>query len=201
MTAPAERPPRIRLARPGDAGPILRIYAPIVRETAISFELRPPTEAEMRRRIETTLARLPWLVADVDEELAGYAYACPHREREAYQWSVEVSAYVAEAHQGRGIGAVLYRCLLTVLEAQGYRNAYGGIAMRNPGSVAFHQALGFKRIGTYRRVGYKLDRWRDVAWYGRPLGDDKAPPDGPPTPLGLMRPAVEALIARGVAGS
>lgn len=167
----------IRLANPADAEAILAIYGPIVRETVISFELEPPTVAEMEQRISQTLVRWPWLVVEDGSGLVGYAYASQHRARAAYQWSVDVSAYVRSDQQRRGVGRTLYRALLTILPLQGYYNAYAGIALPNPASVGLHEAVGFRPVGVYQQVGYKFGAWHDVGWwqlalqgYGEPAG-------------------------------
>src|SRR3954463_90881 len=101
---------RVRSGVEADAASVQAIYAPVVRDTAISFELEPPTVSEMQQRIRTTLASYPWLVADDSEgTVAGYAYATTHRDRAAYAWSVDVSVYVGDRHRGRGIGRALYQ--------------------------------------------------------------------------------------------
>src|SRR4051812_39017569 len=155
----------LRLARADDAEGILAIYAPIVRETPISFEIEPPTVEEMRGRITGTLAVYPWLVAEDEGRVAGYAYACAHRERKAYQWSVDVACYVHAEARGRGLGKRLYVALLQILRRQGFHGAFAGIALPNAASVALHEAAGFKRVGEYREVGYKTGAWRDTVWY------------------------------------
>jgi L-amino acid N-acyltransferase YncA len=155
----------IRLAREDDATPILAIYAPLVRETAISFEVEPPSPDELRRRIATTLETFPWLVAETDGFVAGFAYASLHRQRLAYQWAVDVSAYVHPDARRRGFGRALYRPLLALLTLQGFYGAFAGIALPNPGSVALHEAMGFEPVGVFRQVGYKLGAWRDVGWW------------------------------------
>jgi phosphinothricin acetyltransferase len=113
----------------------------------------------------------------------GYAYASRHRERAAYQWSVDTTVYVRQGRQRRGVGRALYTALLGVLPLQGYVNAYAGVTLPNPASVGLHTAMGFQPVGTYRRVGWKLGRWHDVAWFQRPLGagpvDDGVPPAPP----------------------
>ena len=160
----------IRVAVPDDAAAIHRIYAPIVAGTVISFELDVPTVDEMRSRIVATLARFPWLVSvDDDGAVDGYVYASRHRERAAYQWSVDVSAYVREDARGRGIGKRLYLRLFDELAALGYFNAFAGIALPNASSIALHESVGFKFVGIYRAVGYKLGAWHDVSWWQRPL--------------------------------
>jgi L-amino acid N-acyltransferase YncA len=155
----------IRDASPAaDAEPLLAIYRPFVVETPVSFEVEPPTPDEFRARIEKALAGWAWLVADVDGVPVGYAYGSQHRAREAYKWSVEVSAYVHDAHQGRGLGRMLYGALLPRLAEIGYCNAYAGITVPNEASVGFHRAMGFEEIGVFKSVGWKFGRWHDVAW-------------------------------------
>ena len=165
-------PPVIRLAREDDAEQVQAVYAPIVLETAISFELEIPDVPEMRRRILSTLEDLPWLVCEGDGRFLGYAYAGPHRTRAAYQWSVEVSVYVHADARQMGIGRAFYRSLFGLLTLQGFRNAFAGITLPNPASVRLHESLGFQSIGVYRDVGRKLGRWHDVGWWQLPLGED-----------------------------
>lgn len=166
----------IRTATPADAAAVAAIYDPVVRDTTISFETEPPGEAEMRSRIEKTLASLPWLVAeDAAGAVCGYAYASKHRERAAYQWSVDVTVYVREDMRGQGVGRALYGRLLAVLADLGYCQAFAGIALPNAGSVGLHEAMGFKAIGVYRDVGFKHGAWRDVGWWQKPLHEPGAP--------------------------
>ncbi len=166
----------IRIATPDDAEAIQRIYAPVVRDTIISFELQPPTLDEMRGRIASTLERLPWLVnEDAQGQVNGYAYASKHRERAAYQWSVDVSAYVREDARGQGVGRRLYLKLFEHLALLGYFQAFAGIAQPNAASVALHESVGFKPLGAYRNVGFKLGAWHDVAWWQLALREP-APP-------------------------
>lgn len=123
--------PEIRLATPDDAAAVAAIYAPTVTDSAISFESVPPSAEEMRGRISTTLSFTPWLVCVSASDVIAYAYASKHRNRTAYQWSVEVSAYVGTEHRGRRIGAALYTSLFDILRLQGFRNAYAGIMRRS----------------------------------------------------------------------
>jgi L-amino acid N-acyltransferase YncA len=180
----------IRLATPADAAPILAIYTPIVRETVISFELDPPTLAEMEQWISQTLQYWPWLTAEDSSGLVGYAYASQHRTRAAYQWSVDVSAYVRPDQHRQGIGRALYSRLLRLLPLQGYYNAYAGIALPNPASVRLHEAMGFRPVGVYQQVGYKLGAWHDVGWWQLSLQQHN-PPVGPPIPLAVAQETVE----------
>ena len=183
----------IRIAHLEDAGKMLAVYSPIVRETAISFELEPPAELEFRRRIRNTLERTPWLVCDKGGDLLGYAYASPYRSRGAYQWSVEVSVYVDERHRERGVARGLYTSLLACLRLQGYINAYAGIALPNPASVVLHERLGFIPAGIHRSAGYKLGGWHDVGWWQLTLQE---PPSVPETP----RPLSEVVDSPGWSG-
>jgi L-amino acid N-acyltransferase YncA len=170
----------LRTATVDDATAITAIYAPIVRDTTISFELEPPTLDEMRRRIESTTQTFPWLVS-LDEvgQLNGYAYASKHRERAAYQWAVDVSAYVRSDARGQGVGRRLYQSLLRELATLGYFQAFAGIALPNAGSVALHESVGFKHLGVYRNVGFKLGAWHDVGWWQceiQPLAENPPAP-------------------------
>ncbi len=167
---------QLRVATPEDAPAITAIYAPIVASTAISFELEPPSVDEMRGRILATLARLPWLVSEDDSgAVNGYAYAGTHRERPAYQWSVDVTAYVREDARGNGVGKRLYGVLCEELARLGYFQAFAGIALPNRASVALHEALGFHPLGVYRSVGFKLGAWHDVGWWQKTLREPADP--------------------------
>jgi phosphinothricin acetyltransferase len=169
-----------------DAEACAAIYAPFVRATAVSFEEVPPTVEETRRRIEQVSARYPWLVAERAGEVAGFAYASPHRGRAAYRWAADVTVYVADGHRGHGVGSELYRALLELLITQGVQVAVAGITLPNPASIALHEAFGFTLVGTHRRIGYKLGAWRDVSWWQcelLPAGDGPPPEPGPPPRL------------------
>ena len=187
----------IRLATPTDAAAIAEIYRPAVTDRATSFEIDPPGAEEIATRIESCLARLPWLVAEEDGVVVGYAYASPHRSRAAYQWSVDVSAYVSESVHRRGVGRSLYDALFRILALQGFRNAYAGITVPNEASERFHRALGFGTVGVYRGVGYKLGRWHDVLWLERALAPGDVTPPVPTIDLALLArsPLLDAAIA------
>jgi L-amino acid N-acyltransferase YncA len=172
----------IRLATPADAAQLAAIYAPIVRDTIISFEFVPPDEAELHQRVQQTLAQLPWLVAERDDAILGYAYASSHRTRAAYQWSVDVSVYVGATMRGQGIGRALYTALFQILRLQGFYNAYAGVTLPNAASVGLHEALGFRPVGVYRNVGYKMGAWHDVGWWQLALQPHQPAPE-PPRPL------------------
>lgn len=173
---------RVRLAdADSDAARVAEIYRPAVEGSYISFEETAPSAEVMADRMRGVLARMPWLVAEDESELVvGYAYASPHRERAAYRWSVDISVYVDPAWHGRGIGRLLYDDLLERLRGQGFVNAYAGVTLPNPASVALHEAIGMTHVGVYHRVGYKLGQWRDVAWFEMRLAE----PTDPPEPIG-----------------
>jgi phosphinothricin acetyltransferase len=172
-------PRHIRLATADDAPAVLAIYAPVVEQTVISFEYQPPSPEELAGRIETTVVHYPWLVcADEAGAVGGYAYASQHRARAAYQWGADVSVYVAAGWRRRGVGAALYQALLGLLARQGFYTAFAGITLPNPASVGLHEAAGFRPLGVYRQVGYKLGRWHDVGWWQcdlRPRAEEPAP--------------------------
>ena len=191
--------PVIRLATEHDAAQIQAIYAPSVRDTAISFERAPPTVAEMRQRIRQTLDHVPWVVCEHRGEVQGYAYASAHRTRAAYQWSVDVSVYVHAAAHRSGVGRAVYCSLFQLLTLQGFYNAYAGITLPNPASVGLHESLGFHPVGVYRAVGYKLGAWHDVGWWQLVLQAHAIPPE-PPTDFNVVRASVtwDTALAAGV---
>lgn len=173
----------IRHAAPNsDGAACAAIYGPYVDGAATSFEESPPVAAELATRIERVSTTHPWLVSERDGRVVGFAYAAPHRARPAYRWTAETSVYVDPAHHGLGVGRELYEALLGLLRRQGLHVACAGITLPNDASIGLHEALGFERIGVYRRVGYKAGAWRDVGWWQLFL----ASADGgvPPEPLG-----------------
>ena len=121
----------------------------------------------------------PAIVSEIDGVIAGYAYATRHRERTAYQWSVECSVYVHDDFQRAGIARVLYSVLFEILKRQGFRNVYAVINLPNDKSVALHESLGFQYFATYEKVGYKLGKWKNVGWWRliiNEFGDEPAAP-------------------------
>jgi len=190
----------IRLASEADADALLAIYGPIVRDTAISFEVEPPTPDEMRRRIRTVLEHAPWLVCERDAIVVGYAYAGRFHARAAYQWTVEVTVYVDPVHHRRGIGRGLYTALLGCLRLQDFRTTVGVIALPNPESVGLHEAMGFVPAGVLHRIGHKHGRWHDVGWWELALGDRTAAPSALRSLSDVMKtPAWHAALASGAA--
>lgn len=169
----------IRPATSDDAAAIAAIYAYYVVETAISFEVDPPDAAEMRKRMERSGGLYPWLVAERDSAVAGYAYAYPYHERAAYRWVAGAGIYVAREQHRRGIGRKLHEALLDALEEQGFVAAIGAITLPNKASVGLHEALDFEHVGTQKRIGFKLGEWRDVGLWQLDLAPRKAEPAEP----------------------
>jgi L-amino acid N-acyltransferase YncA len=172
-------PRTIRLATGDDAAQIQAIYAPFCTDTPVSFELEPPTVAEMGERIFKTLEQFPWLVWDEGGEALGYVYARPFRERPAYQWSTEATVYIRRDQRRRGLGKKLYSALFRLLVLQGYVNVYAGITLPNPASVGLHETMGFELVGIYKGVGYKHEAWHDVGFWQRPLQPQRLQPASP----------------------
>jgi phosphinothricin acetyltransferase len=162
--------PTLRPAAPeADGACCAAIYAPYVRDTAISFELEPPAAEEMARRIALFGGSHGWLIAELEGIPVGYAYGSPHASRAAYATSCDVAVYVDRAFARQGIGRALYSALLPQLKDAGYHAAFAGIALPNQGSVALHEAMGFTQVGIYREVGRKFGAWHDVGWWQRLL--------------------------------
>jgi L-amino acid N-acyltransferase YncA len=171
-------PASIRPATPDDIAAITRIYAHAVMHGTASFEIEPPSEAEMaRRQRDLSDGGYPFLVAELDGTIAGYAYAGPYRSRPAYRWSVEDSVYVDPQAHRRGVGRLLLAALIEAAERSGFRQmiAVIGDSAQAP-SIALHRALGFRMVGTLEKVGYKNGRWLDSVLMQRALGTGGATP-------------------------
>jgi len=168
----------VRAATADDAAACVGVYRPYVRDTVITFETEVPTVEDMAARIGAARVMHEWLVLEVDGDIAGYAYAHPFNPRAAYLWSVETSVYMARDRLRAGGGRMLYAELLNRLAGRGFRRAFAGITQPNEASNALHEAFGFRPAGLYRRVGWKLGAWHDVAWWQRDLvgPDDEVDP-------------------------
>jgi L-amino acid N-acyltransferase YncA len=196
---PVVQAPRVRIATPADGQACAAIYAPYVTGSAISFELAPPSADEMAARISRTLERSPWLVVEVEGVVRAYAYGGRHRDRAAYDWTVETTVYVDRDFRRRGLGGIAMRSLIAVLRLQGFHLAVAGVTAPNPGSVALHRALGFERIGEFEAIGWKQHGWHGVEWFARELSPRDPVPD-PVTPLAELLGTPElrdALAGRG----
>jgi L-amino acid N-acyltransferase YncA len=168
----------IRAATAADITAITAIYDHAVRHGTASFELDPPDAVEMARRRQTLVdAGFPYLVAEADGTVAGYAYAGAYRPRPAYRWSVEDSVYVAPALQRRGIGRTLLTALITAAEERGFRQMIAVIGdSAQTASIELHRAAGFHLVGTVENVGHKFGRWLDTVLMQRPLGPGASAP-------------------------
>jgi L-amino acid N-acyltransferase YncA len=164
-------PAAIRDAVPdADAAACLEIYAPYVRDTAVSFEEEVPARDDLARRIRACAATHAWLVCEAaGGGIAGYAYGSPHRSRPAYRWAADVTVYVAPQRRRGGIGRRLYTALFARLADRGFQVVCAGITLPNDASVGLHRAVGFEPVGVYRRIGWKAGAWHDVAWWQREL--------------------------------
>lgn len=174
----------IRTASISDAQPLLEIYAPYVRKTAITFEYEVPELCEFQKRIENTLNKYPYIVAETDGEISGYAYTGVFKNRAAYDWAAEVSVYVKEDKRGLGIGRRLYAALEEISWAQHILNLNACIACCDTedeyltnDSVAFHSHLGYSMVGKFHQCGYKFGRWYDMVWMEKRIGVHNTAPE------------------------
>lgn len=163
---------QIRQAKPSDAAELVHIYAPYVEKTAITFEYAVPTIEEFSQRIQNTCKKYPYIVAVMDGEIVGYAYASTFKNRPAYDWSCELSVYVTEKKRHAGIGTILYDRLEQLLAEHNFLNLYACISVPNPASIEFHKKRGFETIGRFTRCGYKLGTWHDMVWMEKLLNKD-----------------------------
>lgn len=185
----------VRFAEPErDAARILAVYRPYVERTAITFDDEPPAQAAFTRRMREIGGAFPYLLAEIDGETAGFAYAHGMSDKAAFAWNAELTVYLAEGWRGRGVGAPLYALLMRLLAMQGYVNLYAVITGSNASSIAFHERLGFVRDAVHARTGYKFGAWHDTVWMRKRLRED-AP--GRIVPVGELDPAAVAReIAR-----
>jgi L-amino acid N-acyltransferase YncA len=160
----------IRTVESSDAVAIAAIYNSYITETVITFEEEPVNGEEMARRIEDVRSTsLPWLVAEENGRVVGYAYAAPWKVRAAYRFSVEITVYLAPGNVGRGIGSLLYSRLISSLQTLGVHAVIGGVALPNKASVALHEKFGFEKVAHFQEAGFKFNRWIDVGYWERIL--------------------------------
>ena len=169
---------QLRVATPEDAAALAEIYAPYVRETAITFEYAVPSAAEFAGRIAHTLEKFPYLVAENDGEIVGYAYAGAFHPRAAYQWCAEMSVYVKRDVRRMGVGRKLYDAMETILCMQRLTNVEACIAVPSApdahltmDSVRFHEKMGYRMVGAFHQCGYKFDTWYDMGWMEKHIGE------------------------------
>ena len=181
---------RIRPAEERDIPAMLAVYAPYVEETAVSFEYAVPSPEEFRARLARVQGFYPWLVAEQEGRVLGYAYASRFHPRAAYDWSVEVSIYLGRQERGRGLGRQLYEALEAMLRAQNVLSAYACIAHTEApdeyldhASIRFHERMGYRLTGTFPNCGYKFGRWYGMVWMEKRLVPASAPESQKPAPV------------------
>ncbi len=174
---------RIRTARPEDAIELLEIYAPYVRETAVTYEYTVPSKEEFASRIRRTMEKYPYLVAEKDGEILGYAYAGAFHPRAAYAWDAEMSIYIKKDRKRSGIGKTLYEALEKLLAEQNILNVYACIACPEEedeyltkDSIRFHERMGYRIVGEFRECAYKFGRWYGMVWMEKRIGKRTADP-------------------------
>ncbi len=165
----------IRLAKPSDARSLLDIYAPYVENTAITFEYEVPTIEDFANRVEKTLEKYPYLVAEEDGVVLGYAYASTYYARAAYDWAVELSVYVSQDARGQGVGSKLYDALEDLLDQMGYVHFLACISLPNEASLALHRKRGYQQVAHFPKIGYKFERWHDIVWLQKSLEKQATP--------------------------
>ncbi|VUW96346.1 Phosphinothricin N-acetyltransferase [Streptococcus constellatus] len=170
----------IRFARKEDAAALVTIYAPYVEKTAITFEYEVPTVEEFADRIEKILDKFPYLIAEEDGVILGYAYASTYYGRTAYDWVCELSVYLAEDARGKGLGSKLYDALEGILDQQGYIHFLACIALPNDASISFHKKRGYQQVAHFPKIGYKFGQWHDTVWLQKSL-------DKPARPIKLVK--------------
>ena len=194
----------VRAAAPEDAEQLLEIYTPFVISedsslSNVSFELTAPSLAEFRQRIVDISSKYPYLVGEKDGQILGFVYCHPYRERLAYQWSVEVTIYLAPAGQGKGLGRLLYETMEKLLCLQGVTMAYSCITVGNDHSIKMHEALGYRLIGTFTNSGYKNGQWLDTVWLEKQLQPCPKQPDNIKSWRELDPDAVAAVLTEATA--
>ena len=194
----------VRAAMPQDAEQLLEIYTPFVISedcsvSNVSFELEAPSVEEFRQRIVDISSKYPYLVGEKNGQILGYVYCHPYRERLAYQWSVEVTIYLAPAGQGKGLGRVLYEAMEEILRLQGITMLYSCITLGNEHSIKMHEALGYRLIGTFSKSGYKNGQWLDTVWLEKQLQPCPKQPDNIKSWRELDPDAVAAVLTEATA--
>lgn len=169
----------IRLATRADVPAILNIYAPYIRQTAITFEYDVPEIADFEARFDSITARYPWIVWEENGRILGYAYADTAFVRKAFSWDADLSIYMDMCARGKGVGGRLYGCLEEMLKNRGYHNLYALVTGENQASARFHERRGYRLEGTLKKTGWKLGRWHDLFWYCLRLQDASDPGELP----------------------
>lgn len=190
----------IRLAERKDISGILEIYSPYITDTSVTFEEEIPSEESFWARMQGIMAELPFLVCEIDEKIAGYAYASGYRSRASYRWSKEVSVYIHPDFQRKRVGHALYTSLNEMIRYQGVANLLAIITMPNEPSVAFHEHFGYVKCAEFSKIGYKLNQWQNVGWFELFIQDENEPPKERILPLSeiIELPVFQEAIKRGL---
>ena len=186
----------IRVATEDDAAGMLEIYAPFILNSGITQETEVPSVEDFQQRVISNLEERPWLVCEINNEVAGYAYAGKHRDRKGYQWCTEPSVYISEKYFGVGVAIALYTALFDILKLQGYVNAYAVITLPNDRSIAFHKKFGFEYLTTYKKIGYKLGQWHDVGWMQYEINSHKENPGDPIRFPQIDKRVIDSILTR-----
>lgn len=189
MTEPTRT---FRIATPDDAEALLAIYAPYI-DTNVTNETVVPTLEQFRQRVVDRDGVYPWVVCEEDGRLVGYSYGSRLFVRQGFDWAAELSVYCATDHRGHGLGRQLYTKLIDLLQLQGIRSVIGKVTAPNPGSGRLHESLGFRQIGVYDNISYKLGEWRSVTVWEKHINDIEAAPE-PLKPFGEVDPAAVQKI-------
>lgn len=193
MNTPKNAPFHLRVAKVSDASALAEIYRYYVDRTQITFEYNAPDASEFASRISHKLEKYPYIVAEEDGRVVGYAYASELRERDAYRWDAELSVYVQIDRHARGIGERLYTALIELLRLQNFTTVYGCITDPNKPSTSLHEKMGFRYAGRFTATGYKNGEWLDVVWYEKRISDREVPL--PVIPFPELNPyAVEKIL-------
>jgi len=190
----------IRLAEKRDVLGILEIYTPFILETSVTFEETVPDEESFWKRIQGIMEELPFLVCEIDNRIAGYAYASGYRSRASYRWTKEVSVYIHPDFQRRRVAHALYTSLNELIRFQGVADLLAIITMPNEPSVTFHEHFGYRKCAEFRNVGYKLGEWQHVGWFELFLQDETKPPKERILPLDeiINLPVFQDAIRKGL---
>lgn len=172
---------RIRLATVEDIGRIKEIYTPYVENTVLNSEYKVPTMNELVERFELVTKDFPWLVCEIEGEIAAYTYASKPFKREGYKWTAELSVYTDSKYHGKRLASALYESILEILKLQGYYNIYACVLSVNEGSAKFHERHGFKTISIFPKMVYKHNQWIDIMWMGLNVREHDENPKAPIT--------------------
>jgi phosphinothricin acetyltransferase len=189
----------IRLAERRDVPGILEIYAPFILNTAVTFEETVPDEESFWQRIQGIMEELPYLVCEIDGQIAGYAYASAYRSRASYRWAKEVSVYIHPDFKRRKVAHALYTSLNEMVRYQGIADLLAIITLPNEPSVKFHESVGYRKCAEFSKVGYKMNQWQNVGWFELFLQDENAAPKDRILPLNeiIGLPIFQEAIQKG----